>query len=101
MLLRCESLEPPMSQMGLGCAKTKSDLVVMPSGRPKIPGAVIPREQRVSREILCQDLADHRYRTSQSLAEIREMVFQTCNLIAESQALLDRGDLIARARGLQ
>jgi hypothetical protein len=41
---------------GLGCVKTKSDLVVMPSGRqifpffalrittePKIPGAVIPR----------------------------------------------------------
>ena len=31
MLLRCESLEPPMSQLGLGCAKTKSDLVVMQS----------------------------------------------------------------------
>jgi hypothetical protein len=42
--------------LGLGCAKTKSDLVVMPSGRqifaffalrmttePKISGAVIPR----------------------------------------------------------
>ena len=22
MLLRCESLEPPMSQLGLGCVKT-------------------------------------------------------------------------------
>jgi hypothetical protein len=45
-----------MSLMGLGRVKTKSDLVVMPSGRqifaffvlrmtiePKIPGAVIPR----------------------------------------------------------
>jgi hypothetical protein len=47
---------PLMSEWGLGCVKTKSDLVVMPSGRqifpffalrittePKIPGAVIPR----------------------------------------------------------
>ena len=47
----------PMSESGLGRVKTKSDLVVMPSGRqifafffplrvtiePKIPGAVIPR----------------------------------------------------------
>ena len=45
-----------MSEVGLGRVKTKSDLVVMPSGRqifaffalrmtvkPKIPGAVIPR----------------------------------------------------------
>jgi len=45
-----------MSPLGLGCAKTKSDLVVMPSGRRifaffalrtivglKIPGAVVPR----------------------------------------------------------
>ena len=44
-----------MSELGLGRVKTKSDLVVMPSGRqlfaffalrmtvgPKIPGAVIP-----------------------------------------------------------
>ncbi len=47
---------PPMTAVGLGCAKTKSDLVVMPSRRqifmffalrmttgPKIPGTVIPR----------------------------------------------------------
>jgi len=57
MLLRCESFQAAMSLEGLGCAKTKSYLVVMPSGRqifcvffaprmtigPKIPGAVIPR----------------------------------------------------------
>jgi hypothetical protein len=55
--LRCEKTEPCMLPMGLGRVKTKSDLVVMPSGRqiflrffvlrmtiePKIPGAVIPR----------------------------------------------------------
>ena len=50
---RCDAV---MTAVGLGCAKTKSDLVVMLSGRqifaffalrmtigPKIPGAVIPR----------------------------------------------------------
>src|SRR5262245_40648986 len=41
MLLRCESLEPPMSQLGLGCAKT---LAVAPHVEIS-PGNCIPESQ--------------------------------------------------------
>ena len=69
-----------MTALGLGRVKTKSDLVVMPSGRQifaffalrtKIPGAVIPRRVFTQPGSFSTDAADHAGRFMSALLRKR------------------------------
>jgi hypothetical protein len=54
--MHCKNPEPPMSQMGLGRVKTKSDLVVMASGRQIFAFFCSPHDHRAQNS-RCGDTA--------------------------------------------